>query len=86
MSVSKLNPLSDTFSGVGRRFFFSGCFRKITYFQYYLRTRAAITFFYIIEIAQAKGKYFWKKVTANEATQSNISSGIKPESKLCTFA
>ena len=36
-------------------------------------------------IAQAKGKSFWKKVTENEVTKCNVSSGIKPESKIFTF-
>ena len=80
-----LIPLSNTFLAV-RRQFFSGYFRKIAYFQCYLRTRAAKTFVYVTLIAQVKGKSFWKKVTANEITKRNVSSGIKPESKIFTFA
>ena len=71
---------------LGDAFFFSGYFRKSVYFQCYLRTRAAITFNYITKIVQAKGKSFWNKVMANEITKGNISLGIKPESKLYTFA
>ena len=33
MSVSKLNPLSDTFSGVGRRFFFRAVLEKLRIFS-----------------------------------------------------
>ena len=66
--------------------FFSGYFRKSAYFWCYLRTRAAVTFNYITKTVQAKGKSFWSKVTANEITKGNISSGIKPGNKLNTFA
>ena len=86
LSFSNISPLSNTFSRVERNLFFSGYFRKIAYFQCYLRTRAAITFVYIPKIVQVKGKYFRNKVTANEITKRSISSGIKPESKLCAFA
>ena len=66
--------------------FFSGYFRKSAYFRCYLRASAAVTFNYITKIVQAKGKSFWNKVTANEITKGNISSGTKPENKLNTFA
>ena len=66
--------------------FFQVVLENIMNFQCYLRTRAAITFGYITKIAQAKGKYFWNKVTGNEITKPNISSGIMSESKLFAFA
>ena len=46
----KLNLLSDTFSGAARHFLLA-YFRKIVHFQCRLRTRAAITFVYITQVA-----------------------------------
>ena len=61
-------------------------FRKIVCFQCHLQTKEAVTFVYVTQIAQTKGKSFWKKVMTNEITKRNVLSGTKPRTKLCTFA
>ena len=45
---------------------FLSYFRKIVCFQYHLQTKEAVTFVYVTQIEQTKGKSFWEKVMTNE--------------------
>ena len=60
--LQSLNLLSDTFSGSARHFFRGGYFRKVAYFQSHLRTRAAMTFVYIIKLRKRQENLFRTKL------------------------